>query len=542
MNFKENREFWPIVQKWLNQETTEQEERLIEQYISSSAENKIFISAIKNIKKIKSMVNIKQEDISSAWDRLETAINKKCEPNLNNGLHLNGISQYRKEKLRNNGLRFAAKLSIAALFVIMLCEFLIYRKQHIISFLQFPETPPVAKVLNSSRGSWSRMMLDDGSSIHLNSGSSLNYFPVLKKGNCSFILEGEAYFELTHKPGRRYTIHAGGITANVLGTKFNIETWPEENEVYVTVVKGEVSVRIDGQPEGDSLVVRKGQMAVYHKQEQEQELKSVNPEKITQWREGILTFDNTPVLRVVKEVERCDNMEFEVADKTMLDQNIKATLFVNNMSEILLNLCLLFNADYSMEGNKVVFRKNRALNIAILEGNDPKRLREFQNPLITFPSERNSLESALNLIERTTGCVFNYNNSIVQLDMKVICPINRAMPLNQFLFHALKNTPNSYYIVDSTRIIISCKKIINGITSRIQGVVYDKESNQPIKDVSVVLEPFGYGGETDETGTYNIWSIPPGKYLLAVRKPNHRTMFQEISINLNVDQKIDFYY
>jgi len=88
----------------------------------------------------------------------------------------------------------------------------------------------------------SMVTLSDGSTVMLKSGSRL-----VKKNNFSgstreIMLEGEAFFDISHNPDRPFVIHTGRVRTTVLGTSFSITAIPGESSMTVTVVEGEVRI------------------------------------------------------------------------------------------------------------------------------------------------------------------------------------------------------------------------------------------------------------------------------------------------------------
>ncbi|HUP13050.1 MAG TPA: FecR family protein, partial [Niastella sp.] len=83
------------------------------------------------------------------------------------------------------------------------------------------------------KGSKTRTILPDGSTVWLNAGSRIVYAsfsgPVRE-----ITLEGEAYFDVVHVENaathqrKPFVVHAGSIDIKVLGTAFNVKSYPDE--------------------------------------------------------------------------------------------------------------------------------------------------------------------------------------------------------------------------------------------------------------------------------------------------------------------------
>jgi ferric-dicitrate binding protein FerR (iron transport regulator) len=82
--------------------------------------------------------------------------------------------------------------------------------------------------------------LADGSTIYLNSASSINYPEKFGQDSREVYFWGEAFFEIAHDPSRPFIIETGETRVKVLGTSFNIRAYPETGQVDVIVKSGKV--------------------------------------------------------------------------------------------------------------------------------------------------------------------------------------------------------------------------------------------------------------------------------------------------------------
>jgi len=53
---------------------------------------------------------------------------------------------------------------------------------------------------------------------------------------------GKAYFEVAEDPSKKFVITGGGMTTEVLGTHFNMNTYPNEVAKKVTLLGGRLKV------------------------------------------------------------------------------------------------------------------------------------------------------------------------------------------------------------------------------------------------------------------------------------------------------------
>ena len=94
----------------------------------------------------------------------------------------------------------------------------------------------------AQNGSRTRTILPDGSTVWLNAGSRLSYKPGLTGPAREVTLEGEAYFDVMKREGRAFIVHTKEIDITVLGTAFNVKSYPDDNIVEATLIHGLVSI------------------------------------------------------------------------------------------------------------------------------------------------------------------------------------------------------------------------------------------------------------------------------------------------------------
>src|SRR5690606_24289275 len=97
-------------------------------------------------------------------------------------------------------------------------------------------------ILKVPYGKRFNLILSDGTMVYLNSGTSIKYpvkFP--NKGNRQVYLSGEAFFEVTENKEKPFIVATDdGMKVKVLGTSFNVKSYPEDGNIETTLIKGKV--------------------------------------------------------------------------------------------------------------------------------------------------------------------------------------------------------------------------------------------------------------------------------------------------------------
>lgn len=108
--------------------------------------------------------------------------------------------------------------------------------------------PPLSSEHNM-RGTRSLIKLADGTTVWLNADSELKY-PARFKGNMREVyLKGEAYFDVAKDAERPFVVHTDRMNVNVLGTSFNVRSYPDDSTYEATLITGEVEVVLVAEPE-----------------------------------------------------------------------------------------------------------------------------------------------------------------------------------------------------------------------------------------------------------------------------------------------------
>lgn len=96
--------------------------------------------------------------------------------------------------------------------------------------------------LEVPKGHYMNMKLQDGTTVWLNSGSALEYPPIFDRGERRVKISGEAMFDVEHNAAQPFIVETFACDIKVLGTKFNVVAYRDENLFSTTVLRGSVGV------------------------------------------------------------------------------------------------------------------------------------------------------------------------------------------------------------------------------------------------------------------------------------------------------------
>lgn len=154
-------------------------------------------------------------------------------------------------------------------------------------------------------GSSSKVVLSDGSQVWLNAGSRLVYPSVFNKSSREVTLFGEAYFSIKKNNSKPFIVQTPEIEIQVLGTQFNVSAYSEDNIIQTVLKEGSVAIRKAGTKQSDrDIILKPNQLVSFDKNTQLARIKNVNTDFYTLWTEGLLSFENSDLNRVIKKIER----------------------------------------------------------------------------------------------------------------------------------------------------------------------------------------------------------------------------------------------
>lgn len=155
---------------------------------------------------------------------------------------------------------------------------------------------------STKRGQKSNLILADNTQIKLNSESSIRYSKSFQTDLREVYLDsGEAFFEVSKDQKRPFLVHVDNLTVKVLGTSFNVRSYPQEDKLEVSLLTGRVEIIRDGKTENHltpntEIVLTKstGELLKF----------SFDPNLKLAWKNDIIKFEKASFTEVITVLER----------------------------------------------------------------------------------------------------------------------------------------------------------------------------------------------------------------------------------------------
>lgn len=151
-------------------------------------------------------------------------------------------------------------------------------------------TKAIFNTLQIPRGGEYFLTLADGTEVWLNAETEIRY-PVQFSGNKRVVyLDGEAYFTVKPNKDKPFEVISTHASVTVLGTQFNLRAYPDESVVSTTLVHGSVIMQSEKYKQQVKLVP--GEQGTLEKTTSNLSKQEVNTYLYTAWKDGRFAFRN----------------------------------------------------------------------------------------------------------------------------------------------------------------------------------------------------------------------------------------------------------
>lgn len=325
-----------LLLRYLTGQCDPKEENEVRNWLSLSEENRKLLDKLARIWETPSN-EMPEPDLEKAW----AAVSQKAGLTgmKQTGEVLDNAPPVRRAAagwFSGRGIRAGSLIQIAAAVAVLVL--LPYYGSRILPGLLPDYSAADFKELQAGKGKMETVVLADGSRVTLEAGSRFRY-PEEFSGKVRGVeLEGEAYFEVAPDKKHPFEVRAAGTLVRVLGTRFDVQAWPEGQNVQVAVLEGAVSFSRDRLWRDGKVVVRGGQLS--HLDSRGEISQPVMADIAAQlgWLERRASFEGAPLGEVLSCLERWYGVSFVLSDSARLDERLTMQIEnqpLDNMLELL---------------------------------------------------------------------------------------------------------------------------------------------------------------------------------------------------------------
>lgn len=204
-------------------------------------------------------------------------------------------------------------------------------------------------------GSRTSLMLPDSTRVWLNAGSSLTYSQGFGIDGRVVRLDGEGYFEVAHDREKPFKVESKNLCVTVLGTRFNLRNFADDEEVVVTLSEGSVALDNLMAKNSPRRMLQPGQRAVMDKRNGRMKVEEANAANAHQWIYGYLFFDEELLPDIAKRLERSYNISIVIENEDLMHTRFYGNFIRENQSveDVIHNIASTCDMKYRVEGNRI---------------------------------------------------------------------------------------------------------------------------------------------------------------------------------------------
>lgn len=182
-------------------------------------------------------------------------------------------------------------------------------------------------ILTVPRGGEFYLQLSDGTKVWLNSDSQLKYPKHFTHGITRGVtlLYGEAYFEvspsLKHE-GSLFEVINDDRVVQVLGTQFNLKSYPNDTNSYTTLVEGKIRYR--GLTQDFDMIPK--EQIIFNKDTRATSKKIVNIYNVISWKDGVFSFEDKSLEEIMNVLSRWYDFDFKFTNPDVKNEKFVGVL------------------------------------------------------------------------------------------------------------------------------------------------------------------------------------------------------------------------
>jgi ferric-dicitrate binding protein FerR (iron transport regulator) len=194
------------------------------------------------------------------------------------------------------------------------------------------------------------VILPDGTSVWLNSASSLTYPTNFRGKSRTVALKGEAYFEVAKNAAKPFIVDVNEMTVTVLGTHFNVNAYGKQATVRTTLLEGSVRLAHFAK----EVVLRPGEQGTVTQKGSAMTVSKVNTNKVMGWKNGYFMFQDDSIEDIMEQIAMWYNVDVEYQGD--MRNKLFGGIYSRNkdINELLKGLELTGLVHFKIEGRRII--------------------------------------------------------------------------------------------------------------------------------------------------------------------------------------------
>ncbi len=203
-------------------------------------------------------------------------------------------------------------------------------------------------------GKREQVILPDGSTVWLNSGSTLIFPSTFSTSDRGVYLMGEGFFDVAKDSLHPFVVNTHFMKLQVLGTTFNISAYPDDIQTKATLETGALKINIKNDTT-KSYYLQPDNQLVYTPSLNKVEQFNVQASDYSDWRMGGLYFNNTKFGDVMSIIERTYGVKIHIRNSLYNEQKVYVHYNKNESLENIFHILKIMipELDYKISENIV---------------------------------------------------------------------------------------------------------------------------------------------------------------------------------------------
>ena len=197
------------------------------------------------------------------------------------------------------------------------------------------------------------VQLSDGTKVWINSESALRYPAYFGKNIREVEARGNVYFEVAKDSTRPFVVASRELTTEVLGTRFEVNTYGDRDEVSATLVEGSVRVGVGSR----FVVIKPNQQFTFNTKSGTIKVNEVDAARKVMWKDGILVIDNEAFRDVVWKLERWYGVSIVNETGLVFTQSFSGEFDREDIHMAIESLCTNLNITYMIDKDRIILKR-----------------------------------------------------------------------------------------------------------------------------------------------------------------------------------------
>lgn len=288
---------WDLIISKLKQTQTADEDQQLERWLSDGNHREVFEELQQVWQKTQAKASGYTPDASHYWKELSQRMQATKKPQAS------AVKTFSLLHLR----RYAAVACVLLIAAFSLCVYI---------GIELGQ-PQQREQTYTNWGGKSLVSLPDGSRVWLHTVTSLAYNTDFESEDRQVNVTGEAYFEVAPNKRKPFVVQTDGMKIIVHGTKFNVESFPESENTFVSLIEGSVSLETNA----EKRFLVPGETATFNKKSHSLHIEKGDVEFSRSWADNQMVFNRKSLGYVCRFLSKWYNVNIdlapELADKYM---------------------------------------------------------------------------------------------------------------------------------------------------------------------------------------------------------------------------------